>query len=60
MEQGIRDPQDRAAYDACVQRYLDRTRRLVTDAALRQQCGRAALRKAASFSNSAVQQRMVR
>ena len=60
MEQAINDPQDRQAYDACVQRYLDCTRQLVADPALRRQYGQAALLKAANFSNSAVQQRMVR
>ena len=59
VEQGISDPQDRQAYDACVQRYLDCTRQLVADPALRKQYGQAALLKAATFSNSAVQQRMV-
>jgi len=59
VHQEIDDPSDKAAYTACVERYLDKTRRLVVDPALRKQCGANALKKAAQFSNTAVQTRMI-
>jgi glycosyltransferase involved in cell wall biosynthesis len=35
VHQGISDPNDKVAYQACVQRYLTKTRRLVVDRKLR-------------------------
>jgi hypothetical protein len=59
VHQGIGDPNDKAAYDACVERYADKTRMLVTDHQLRARCSANALLKAATYSNSAVQGRMI-
>mmetsp|Transcript_26438 Transcript_26438/g.31246 ORF Transcript_26438/g.31246 Transcript_26438/m.31246 type:complete len:434 (+) Transcript_26438:1-1302(+) len=57
--QNIEDPNDKAAYLDCVERYLEKTRRLVTDPALRAECAANALKKAATYSNEMVQQRMI-
>jgi len=54
VHQGIADPNDKAAYEACVRRYLEKTRLLVVDPDLRTACGQAALKKAGEYSNRAV------
>lgn len=42
VHQGIDDPNDRGAYDACLSRYQDKVRKLVDDEDFRQQCARNA------------------
>jgi hypothetical protein len=59
VRQDIDDPNDREMYEACMQRYLDATRRLCAEPGLRAKCAANALRKAESYSNRMVQQRMI-
>lgn len=59
VRQDIDDPNDREMYEACMQRYLDATRRLCAEPELRLKCAANALRKAETYSNHMVQQRMI-
>lgn len=59
VHQGIDDPDSKTEYEACLLRYVDATRKLVLDKNLRHTMACSARKKAETFSNRLVQQRMI-
>mmetsp|Transcript_72385 Transcript_72385/g.205938 ORF Transcript_72385/g.205938 Transcript_72385/m.205938 type:complete len:455 (-) Transcript_72385:443-1807(-) len=59
VHQGVDDPDDKEQYAACVDRYYKATKSIVDDESLRRRFAHNARLKAETYSNRAVQQRMV-